>query len=75
MTHASPAGTYAHVALRAWENDAIVKISLGDPNKCEDIAKQLITREPGINFNVIMGGTYETSRIKIMKRKCIHSYS
>ena len=27
-----------------------------DPKKCPDIAQQLIRQEPGVNFNVILGG-------------------
>ncbi|XP_021960381.1 alkaline phosphatase isoform X2 [Folsomia candida] len=56
VTHASPAGTYAHAAFRSWESDADVRLGLGDPKVCEDIATQLIKREPGININVILGG-------------------
>lgn len=56
ITDASPAGTYAHIANRDWENDGEVRNSGGDPSTCLDIAKQLITREPGHNINVILGG-------------------
>ncbi|CAG7817600.1 unnamed protein product, partial [Allacma fusca] len=56
VTHASPAGTYAHTAFRDWENDSEIKKAGGDPNTCDDIAEQLILRVPGININVILGG-------------------
>ncbi|XP_059052250.1 membrane-bound alkaline phosphatase-like [Achroia grisella] len=55
VTHASPAGMYAHSSERNWESDADVPdecIALG----CEDIATQLITNEPGNRFKVILGG-------------------
>lgn len=56
VTHASPSGTYAHIAHRDWENDGAIRRSGQDPNICDDIAKQLIMREPGSNINVILGG-------------------
>ncbi|XP_047533306.1 membrane-bound alkaline phosphatase-like isoform X1 [Vanessa atalanta] len=55
VTHASPAGMYAHTSERNWESDADVPaecLSLG----CKDIAYQLITSNPGRQFKVIMGG-------------------
>jgi alkaline phosphatase len=52
ITHASPAGAYAQTANRDWENDAQVQNSGQDPNKCDDIAKQLITSLPGRNIKV-----------------------
>ncbi|XP_060833889.1 membrane-bound alkaline phosphatase-like [Rhopalosiphum padi] len=59
VTDASPAGTYAQTAHRDWESDEdMIKKSGGKTNltQCEDIALQLITKEPGRNFKVIMGG-------------------
>ncbi|OXA46484.1 Alkaline phosphatase [Folsomia candida] len=56
VTHASPAGTYSHIADRDWENDGKVKADGENPKICEDIATQLIKREPGIKINVILGG-------------------
>ncbi|XP_058980763.1 membrane-bound alkaline phosphatase-like [Musca domestica] len=59
LTHASPAGTYAHVASRLWESDSdIIKYSNGkiDTSTCPDMAQQLISQEPGRNFDIIMGG-------------------
>jgi alkaline phosphatase len=52
ITHASPAGAYAHVANRDWENDAAVKNSGQDADKCNDIAEQLINSLPGRDINV-----------------------
>lgn len=56
ITHASPAGTYAHVGNRDWESDADVLCRNHDPKLCQDIASQLILNEPGSNFKVILGG-------------------
>ncbi|XP_067634685.1 membrane-bound alkaline phosphatase [Eurosta solidaginis] len=56
VTHASPAGVYAHTANRNWENDAEVLSDNGDPNVCPDIASQLVYGEVGRNLNVILGG-------------------
>lgn len=56
ITHATPAGTYAHIANRNWENDARVKEDGGSTNTCPDIAYQLIHGHVGKRLNVIMGG-------------------
>ena len=53
VTHASPAGAYAHIADRDWENDAYVSSSGQDPKVCDDIAKQLVLNDPGKNIKVI----------------------
>jgi alkaline phosphatase len=57
ITHASPAGTYAHIANRNWECDDDMR-NFTNVESCvgKDIASQLIRNEPGINFNVIFGG-------------------
>lgn len=55
ITHASPAGTYAHIANRDWESDADM-LKFPEAANCSDIAKQLIRQAPGKNFNVIYGG-------------------
>lgn len=44
VTHASPAGGYAHSANRGWESSA--------PDDCLDIAQQLVTQSPGIELDV-----------------------
>ncbi|BFZ23531.1 hypothetical protein BsWGS_26569 [Bradybaena similaris] len=51
ITHATPAGAYAHSGDRDWETDRAIPES---ERACEDIALQLITRNSDIN--VIMGG-------------------
>ncbi|XP_022175136.1 membrane-bound alkaline phosphatase-like [Myzus persicae] len=58
VTHASPAGAFAHTAHRDWESDVDLAeaANLTDVTQCEDIAKQLITRSPGIDIKVILGG-------------------
>ncbi|XP_067619437.1 membrane-bound alkaline phosphatase-like [Eurosta solidaginis] len=56
VTHASPAGVYAHVAERDWENDSEVAADCGNDNKIEDIAYQLIHGEVGSKLSVVMGG-------------------
>ncbi|XP_026738716.1 alkaline phosphatase, tissue-nonspecific isozyme-like isoform X2 [Trichoplusia ni] len=55
VTHASPAGVYAHTSERNWESDADVPtecLAVG----CRDIAYQLVTNSPGRHLKVIMGG-------------------
>ncbi|KAM3955472.1 membrane-bound alkaline phosphatase-like [Aphomia sociella] len=56
ITHASPAGAYAKVADRRWENDARVAEDGHDPLICRDIAHQLVHMYPGNQFKVILGG-------------------
>ncbi|CAH0563811.1 unnamed protein product [Brassicogethes aeneus] len=56
VTHASPAGLYAHSSHRDWEADSNVYESEEDPNICHDIAYQLVNNAPGNNLNVILGG-------------------
>ncbi|XP_077513161.1 alkaline phosphatase-like [Amblyomma americanum] len=50
VTHATPAGSYAHSGHRDWEGQV--------PDGCaaEDIAWQLVHRQPGASFKVVMGG-------------------
>lgn len=52
VTHASPAGAYANVASREWENDGYITSAGFDAIKCRDIAHQLVHENPGIKFNV-----------------------
>ncbi|CAG9824655.1 unnamed protein product [Phaedon cochleariae] len=56
VTHASPAGVYAHTAYRNWESDTSVLKSGLDPTTCQDIARQLIFGDTGKNLQVILGG-------------------
>lgn len=59
VTHASPAGVYAHAANRNWENDAEIIKTHNDPQQCIDIATQLIHGPVGRKLNVILGGGQE----------------
>ncbi|CRK91906.1 CLUMA_CG005526, isoform A [Clunio marinus] len=56
ITHATPAGTYANIANRNWENDVRVKNDGGNTETCPDIAYQLIHGHVGKKLNVILGG-------------------
>lgn len=52
VTHASPAGVYAHSANRNWESDTHMT---GKADQCDDIAKQLVTGSPGKDIKVRFG--------------------
>lgn len=59
VTHASPAGNYAHTPNRMFECDSdIVQYAGNDTNfgDCQDIASQLVFNNPGQHINVIFGG-------------------
>lgn len=56
VTHASPAGVYAHTANRYWENDQEIRASHCDPAHIEDIAQQLVYNDVGRNLQVALGG-------------------
>uniref|UniRef100_A0A0A1WP73 Alkaline phosphatase n=1 Tax=Zeugodacus cucurbitae TaxID=28588 RepID=A0A0A1WP73_ZEUCU len=57
VTHASPAGVYAHTANRDWENDAKVFEKGGCSAKDNvDIARQLVEWDVGKKLKVVMGG-------------------
>lgn len=51
VTHASPAGVYAHVANRDWEDDTEQA-----NDACQDIAYQAVHGLTGSNLNVLLGG-------------------
>lgn len=55
VTHASPAGIYAHTSNRDWETDYDISYDNCDPNEIDDIAEQLINGD-GKNLRVILGG-------------------
>lgn len=59
ITHASPAGVYAHTANRDWENDDEIKKNGGNTEECEDIARQLVYGKVGSKLNVVFGGGRE----------------
>lgn len=54
ITHATPAGAYAHSALRDWEDDKQMGDQVG--KGCKDIADQLVNWAAGDGFEVAMGG-------------------
>lgn len=56
VTHASPAGLYAHTANRDWENDEKIRGNGCDSTKNTDIAQQLVDWETGKNMKVVLGG-------------------
>lgn len=56
VTHASPAGVYAHTASRNWENDNELLASGCDPEVTRDIAHQLLYSETGVGLKVVLGG-------------------
>lgn len=51
VTHASPAGMYAHTAERNWESDSDVPAACAALG-CRDIAYQLVMADPGRRFKV-----------------------
>ncbi|CAD7005712.1 unnamed protein product [Ceratitis capitata] len=56
VTHASPAGVYAHTSQRAWENDAEIINDGCSADVNVDIARQLVEWPVGKGLRVIMGG-------------------
>jgi len=55
ITHATPAGAYAHYADRNWESSASIPaeaVELG----CKDIARQLVEFGYGDGVDVVLGG-------------------
>ena len=65
ITHATPAATYAHTAVRDWEHDGLVaKACAGVANPVKDIARQLIEVSPTVakSLKVALGGGREYFR-------------
>lgn len=56
VTHASPAGVYAHIAERDWESDTDVTADCGEDSEVPDIAYQLIKGEVGSKLKLVLGG-------------------
>ncbi|XP_024883881.1 alkaline phosphatase 4-like [Temnothorax curvispinosus] len=63
ITHATPAGLYAHVNHRHWECDS--KVPKDQQSCIKDIARQLIEDEPGSQFKVILGGGAQQMGLKL----------
>jgi alkaline phosphatase len=55
ITHATPAGNYAHAASREWESDADLNEG-AVANGCTDIAAQLVNFPFGDGIDVALGG-------------------
>ncbi|XP_030572222.1 alkaline phosphatase [Drosophila novamexicana] len=55
VTHASPAGVYAHTSNRDFESDLDVRDLGQNPSNCPDIAQQLLD-EMGQGLRVVLGG-------------------
>ena len=55
ITHATPAGSYAHVPNRNWEDDATLPQEAARSG-CLDIARQLIEPKYGDGPEVVLGG-------------------
>ncbi|XP_055913380.1 membrane-bound alkaline phosphatase-like [Eupeodes corollae] len=56
VSHASPAGLYAHTAERSWESEKNVEQNCGKNSGVQPIAEQLIHGEVGSRLKVMMGG-------------------
>ena len=58
LTHATPAATYSHTAVRDWEADANIPASCGTAGVVKDIARQLIEVSPAVkaSLKVAIGG-------------------
>lgn len=55
ITHATPAGAYAHVAHRDWENNAAISSACRGRPDVTDIAHQLVYNEVSRNCKVVLG--------------------
>jgi alkaline phosphatase len=55
ITHATPAGTYAHTAYRDWEGDGDMPTEALAAG-CKDIARQLVEAPAGLRLDVAFGG-------------------
>lgn len=65
ITHATPAATYAHTAVRDWEhNGQVAAACAGVANPVKDIARQLIELSPAVksSLKVALGGGREYFR-------------
>lgn len=56
ITHASPAGTYAHIPHRDWESNHQIPASCLNTKNFEDIGYQLVYNEEARKFKVVLGG-------------------
>lgn len=56
ITHATPAGAYAHVAHRDWENNGAISSACRSTPGVTDIAHQMVYNKEAMNLKVILGG-------------------
>ncbi|WP_374764551.1 alkaline phosphatase [Yunchengibacter salinarum] len=57
LTHATPAGVYAHSTNRDWENDSDMPDAIREAG-CRDIAQQILNDLGGNGLDVALGGGY-----------------
>ena len=55
ITHATPAGTFAHTAYRDWEGDGDMPAE-ALAGGCKDIARQLVEAPASLRLDVALGG-------------------
>ena len=55
VTHATPAGAYAHTAYRDWEGDSDMPVEALEGG-CKDIARQLVEAPDALRLDVVLGG-------------------
>lgn len=55
VTHASPAGAYAHTSYRHWENDNQIEADGCDSEYNDDVTEQLVHGEVGKQLKVVLG--------------------
>lgn len=55
ITHATPAGGFAHVPNRNWENSSALSAEVRAQG-CQDIAAQLVSFKHGNGLDVVLGG-------------------
>lgn len=55
VTHASPAGMYASIAYRHWEDDYSITADKCDAEYVDDITEQLVHGETGKKLKVVFG--------------------
>uniref|UniRef100_A0A1I8P601 alkaline phosphatase n=1 Tax=Stomoxys calcitrans TaxID=35570 RepID=A0A1I8P601_STOCA len=66
VTHASPAGVYAHTAERQWENDRAITNDGCSAEVNVDIARQLVEWPVGKDLRVVLGGGRRNFRDRSM---------
>jgi alkaline phosphatase len=72
ITHATPAGIYAHSTERDWENNAQISVDFCDHTQIDDIAEQLLFGNVGSKLKVVLGGGSKNfiNSTEMMHEKC-----